>query len=87
METIEIMRAEIDRLREIAESLLSDANDMKAMYEAQRLQYILLQEAIHDYNEDQEDKFDIYDECRKIEMSTCNQSAIEINNQLKPQQP
>jgi len=83
----EVFVAEIDRLKEIAESLLSDANDMKAMYEAQRLQYILLQEAIHDYNEDQEDKFDIYDECRKIEMSTCNQSAIEINTQLKPQQP
>lgn len=84
METIEIMRAEIDRLKEYNACLLSDANDMKAMYEAQRLQYILLQEAIHDYNEDQEDKFDIYDECRRIEMY---QSAIEINNQLKPQQP
>ena len=83
----EVFVAEIDRLKEYNACLLSDANDMKAMYEAQRLQYILLQEAIHDYNEDQEDKFDIYYECRKIEMSTCNQSTIEINNQLKPQQP
>ena len=84
----EVFVAEIDRLKEIAESLLSDANDMKAMYEAQRLQYILLQEAIHDYNEDQEDKFDIYYECVKIEKSTSNQTEEEINNQcFKPQQP
>ena len=83
----EVFVAEIDRLKEYNACLLSDANDMKAMYEAQRLQYILLQEALHDYNEDQEDKFDIYYECRKIEMSICNQSAIEINHQLKIQQP
>jgi|TARA_R110002124_G_scaffold12401_3_gene58801 hypothetical protein len=85
--TTSFLTEEIDRLKEYNACLLSDANDMKAMYEAQRLQYILLQEALHDYNEDQEDKFDIYNTLRAIEMSTCNQSAIEINNQLKPQQP
>jgi hypothetical protein len=74
-----------EQLIEIMLSLKSDSKDMQAMYEEQRLQYIMLAEEFSIHTEDE--GYDVTSSMSSIQSQTALLTPQDISTMLKPQQP